>query len=301
MMPSFDPVIRRFLAPPVLLLLAACAAAPPPATTPTSERDATLIATDLHRDHGWAAVRAERFEDAGASFRRVLKALPEDGQAHLGLGEALLGQGRLDEAIAQFERIDDQAPSPLLAKALQGRGLVALKRGDLEPAQSLLDRAVVLDPGLWRSWNALGRLRDGEKKHDAARVAYRRAIELNPKAAFLHNNLGFSLLASGEPVYAEAALKRALELDPKLEVAATNLRLALALQGRYGSALAGADRADRAVIMNNVGYAALLRGDHEKARSLFLDAMATDPGFFGEARRNLAFLETLDADRSSRP
>jgi Flp pilus assembly protein TadD len=50
--------------------------------------------------------------------------------------------------------------------------------------------------------------------------------------------------------------------------------------------------------MNNVGYAALLRGDHGKARSLFLGAMELDPGFFQEARRNLAYLETLEADRS---
>lgn len=50
--------------------------------------------------------------------------------------------------------------------------------------------------------------------------------------------------------------------------------------------------------MNNVGYAALLRGDHEKARSLFLSAMDLDPGFFKEARQNLAFLETLEADQT---
>jgi len=151
-----------------------------------------------------------------------------------------------------------------------------------------------LDAGLWRSWNALGRLRDADKDYPGAREAYRRAIALNPKAAFLHNNLGFSLLASGEPAYAEEELNRALELDPDLSVAVTNLRLALAFQGRYGPALAGTGAGDRAVVMNNVGYAALLRGDHEKAKALFLDALAADPGFFGEAKRNLAFLETLE-------
>jgi Flp pilus assembly protein TadD len=113
----------------------------------------------------------------------------------------------------------------------------------------------------------------------------------------LHNNLGFSLLASGDPVFAEYSLRQALELDPEMEVAASNLRLALALQGRYEPALAGASAAEQAAIMNNVGYAALLRGDHAKARSLFLGAIELDPGFFKEAKRNLAYLETLEADR----
>jgi Flp pilus assembly protein TadD len=86
-----------------------------------------------------------------------------------------------------------------------------------------------------------------------------------------------------------------------LGVANANLRLALALQGRYGPALAGTAMTERARVMNNVGYAALLRGDLDKARSLFLGAMEADPGFFKEARRNLAYLETLEAGRLIEP
>ena len=279
----------------LFLLLAGCAGAPIEKSEIEADPDATLIATDLHRDHGEAALRAERYADAASYFNRILKAFPEDQQARLGLGEAFLGQGHLDQALVVFEQLDDEAEGQLRIKAVQGQGLVWLRKGDHGKAKAFLDDAVAKDPDLWRGWNALGRLHDGEGEHEAARVAYRRAIEIRPKAAFLHNNLGFSLLASGNPAYAESSLRRALELDPELEVAATNLRLALALQGRYGSALAGADPSDRAVVMNNVGYAALLRGDHDKARSLFLGAMTADPGFFGEAKRNLAFLDTLES------
>lgn len=282
-----------------LLTLAACSAAEP--AVDGAERDVRPLVADLHRDHGWAAVHAERYKEAASNFQRILSDQPDDGLARLGLGEAYLGQGRLDDALAQFERLDDPANAALHAKALQGRGIVLLRRGERDKARALLDQVVQKDAGLWRSWNALGRLRDANGDHVAARQAYRKAIELNPKAAFLHNNLGFSLLASGEPIYAEASLNRALELDPGLGVATTNLRLALALQGRYGPALAGTSGENRAVVMNNVGYAALLRGDHQKAKTLFQDAMAADPGFFREARRNLAFLETLEADPTHRP
>ena len=278
----------------LFFLLLGCAANDPPAAR--KESSVPAVAVDLHRDHGWAALRSDRYKEAATYFQRILKDQPDDANARLGLGEAYLGQGRLKQAGNQFGHINDDAGGGLRAKALQGEGLVLLRQGDQEAALPYFEDAVQRDAGLWRSWNALGRLYDAERAYAEARKAYRKAITLNPKAAFLHNNLGFSLLASGEPAYAEEALNRALALDPNLEAAATNLRLALALQGRYGPALAGAAPRDRAAIMNNVGYAALLRGDHERAKSLFLSAMAADPGFFDEAKRNLAFVEALQND-----
>ena len=291
---------RRFLISASLLMVAACAAEPVEKPKVALDQEATLLATDLHRDHGQSALHAERYADAASYFNRILKSQPGDLHARLGLGEARLGQGRLDDALQNLKQLDQQLDTKksvaLKTSVLQGQGLVWLRKGDREKARTYLDQAIDRDPDLWRSWNALGRVLDAEKDHRAARAAYRRAIDLNPKAAFLHNNLGFSLLASGDPVYAEASFKRALDLDPKLDIASANLRLALAFQGRYGPALAGAEPSDRAAVMNNVGYAALMRGDHEKARSLFLDAMAADPGFFGEAKQNLAYLEALETD-----
>lgn len=281
-----------------LLSIMAVACTTMPIEKQAADQEVKLLAVDLHRDHGWAAIRAERYKEAGSYFKRILKDRPDDQDAVLGLAESSLGLHQLDQAGQQFERIDDQAPEAIRAKALQGLGIIRLRRGDHDEARQLLTQAIELDPRLWRSWNALGRAHDTDQDFAAARHAYRQAIKLSPKVGYLHNNLGFSLLASGEPAYAESSLQKALQLDPDLAIAATNLRLALALQGRYGSALSGVDAAERPTVMNNIGYAALLRGDHQKARSLFLGAMEANPAFFGEARSNLAFLDTLEADRS---
>ena len=289
----------RCLLPVMFVMLAACADTSPP-PSPTGKKvagEATVLAVDLHRDHGWAAIRKENYQQAQRYFSQVLKERKEDAEAILGLGEAYLGLNRLDDARTQFTRIGDQAPPLRRARALQGLGIAWLRQGDSEQAKTLLDQAIQLDPTLWRAWNGLGRVRDGEQDHVAARYAFRKAIKLKPRMAFLHNNLGFSLLASGEPAYAESALNKALELDPELEVASANLRLALALQGRYQAALAGVDPDDKARVLNNVGYGALLRGDLQKARSLFLDAMQAEPSFFREARRNLAYLESIEAEQ----
>ncbi len=295
-MKPFTP--RSCLIAIAIMSLSACAAPPPSVEQAEPRQDkVTLLAVDLHRDHGWAAIRAERYDEAASYFERILKEQDDDADAMLGLGEARLGQNRLDDALVQFEQASQAGTSALRGKAEQGQGIIWLRRGHHGLAEEALNRAIELDPKLWRAWNGLGRLRDAEKDYAAARYAYRQAIDINPRVALLHNNLGFSLLASGDPIYAETSLRRALELNPNLDVAATNLRLALALQGRYAPALAGVSTSERATVMNNVGYAALLRGDHAKARSLFLSALEVDPGFFKEARRNLAFLETLEADQ----
>lgn len=282
----------------ISIFLAACASSPATEKASHQEQDVKVLAVDLHRDHGWAAIRAERFDEAASYFKRILQDNENDMDAILGLGEASLGQDRLDEALARFGQASVGDGPAFQGRAWQGQAIVWLRRGDHVKAKDALAKAIDLNRGLWRAWNGLGRVHDAQKDYTAARYAYRQAINLQPKTALLHNNLGFSLLASGDPVYAEPSFRRALELDPDLEVATSNLRLALALQGRYVPALAGVSAIDQARVMNNVGYAALLRGDLEKARGLFLNAMEVDPGFFKEARRNLAFLETLEADQA---
>ncbi len=291
---------RHMLVLILATLISACAADSPKDVSSGEKDEAILLSADLHKDHGWAAIRAERFDEAQSFFKRILKDQEGDQDALLGLGEAFLGQNRLDDALREFEKVSQKASPSLRGRALQGQAIVWLRRGQHSKAEPVLNEVINLDPALWRAWNGLGRVRDASKDYVAARYAYRQAIDIDPRNAVLHNNLGFSLLASGDPAYAETSLRRALELDPEMGVAAANLRLALALQGRYVPALAGAHASERARIMNNVGYAALLRGDHDKARSLFLSAMEVDPGFFKEAKRNLAYLETLDADQAFR-
>src|SRR3546814_11431957 len=54
------------------------------------------------------------------------------------------------------------------ARAEQGRGIALLLKGQDEASQLSLQRAVALDPALWRAWNGIGLL------HDRARSGERR-------------------------------------------------------------------------------------------------------------------------------
>jgi tetratricopeptide (TPR) repeat protein len=75
---------------------------------------------------------------------------------------------------------------------------------------------------------------------EGAIAAYRRAIELDPGLAKVHNNLGIALHAQGRVEEALAAFRRAIALDPTLALAHHHLREALLRQGRFAEARAAA-------------------------------------------------------------
>jgi Flp pilus assembly protein TadD len=88
------------------------------------------------------------------------------------------------------------------------------------------------------------------------------------------------------------------------EVPRANLRLALAWDGRYAEAVAGAQPRELADVLNNVGYVALLKGDHKQAEAYLTRAMETSASHHDHAWHNLSHLVTAkgqDADGAPTP
>jgi tetratricopeptide (TPR) repeat protein len=95
-----------------------------------------------------------------------------------------------------------------------------------------------LDPKFAMAHNNLGNgLREQGKLQEAV-AEYRQAIALDPKLALAHNNLGTALHQQGKRDEALAECREALALDPKLAVAHCNLGKALREQGQFAAALA---------------------------------------------------------------
>lgn len=88
---------------------------------------------------------AGRNEDAITTLQQMLAARPDDADARLNLGLALLAENRLDEADAAFEAVLKQSPGYI--DALIGRARVAQRRGDLAGARAALDAAEAVGPG----------------------------------------------------------------------------------------------------------------------------------------------------------
>jgi superkiller protein 3 len=134
-------------------------------------------------------VESERF------FRRALQHNPNDRDAHVWLGSAFYGQGKLEEAIASYRR------------------------------------ALQIDPNDALAHNNLGVALADQGKLEEAIASYRRALSLpenrstTPASAhtLAHNALGYALQQQGDLGGAIAAYERALALDPNFTSAQNNL------------------------------------------------------------------------------
>jgi len=126
------------------------------------------------------------------------KKTPHFHQLH---GEAFLGTGRYDEAVAAFS-------------VLEGTGLAP------------------------EGFNGLGRVKAAEGDWPAAVSQFERAVGLRPSSAEFLNNLGYARLVAGGEGLAEAEfnLRQAQELDPASESIRNNLLIALIATGKNDEA-----------------------------------------------------------------
>ncbi len=137
---------------------------------------------------GTIAQRGRRFKEAASCFQTLVRAKPEIALAHHGLGTALAGLGRIEEAAAAFER--------------------ALAVEPANPAMPMPDEAMT-------ALN-LGYLYEQLRKPDQAVRLYERALKAKPGFAEAHNNLGILLLGQGRRKEGSAVFARALALAPEL-------------------------------------------------------------------------------------
>jgi Tfp pilus assembly protein PilF len=269
--PSTPPLLKAEASPDPALLLAG--ASPDPALA--------IIDT---------ALAEGRFDAAAEVLQRTLPLRPGP-ELQLRVAELALARGALAEAATGFA--DLAADPAVAATAQQGLGITQLQQGNLVAARAALDAALAADAGLLRAWNARAVVADRSRDFVAADAAYARALALDPRAAMVRANQGYSLLLRGRHADAEAALVAALAIDSGLAPAATNLRLARAMQGRYRDAFAGSTRAGLAADLNTVGFAAMARGDYAVAEAYLNRALALNPRFDPVAFANLAYLKSI--------
>ena len=268
------------------LVLAACSAGPEQPQVQASPAVAPEVVGLAEQ-----AVAAGRYDDAKILVERILLSDPANPQARLAMAEIQLAFRNLEAAEQGFAALV-KVPE-VAARAEQGSGIALLLKGQDEASLLALQRAVALDPSLWRAWNGIGMLYDRAAGWDQAVAAYDRALALNVGSAMLHNNRGFSRLLRRDAQAAIADFEKALQLDPRLEAARENLRLAFAWTGQYERALVGVSGRDIGRAYNNIGFVALLRGDLPAAESFLLRSMEADAHFNKIANRNLEYLRSL--------
>jgi Flp pilus assembly protein TadD len=233
----------------------------------------------------------QRYIDASHILDRALMAAGKDPRLTYWAGELSLVRGRYQDALTNFASI--KTDPAVRAQALEGEGIVLSSLGRSDEALTSLQAAVAADPAAWRAWNALGS--EYDRRHDWANAesAYARALAASGNAAIVLNNRGFSRLSQKRADLAIPDFVSALQKKPDLAPARNNLRLAMSMQGEYDRAIKGTVASDQAAVLNNAGYAAMLRGDYAKATELLTQAMKAKDGYYAQAAANLELTKSL--------
>jgi tetratricopeptide (TPR) repeat protein len=133
---------------------------------------------------GWAQMLHEDYDDALATFSRVLTREPANSLARVNVGYICLKKRIFGEAIEHLSkaiRLDNDRKATLYAHFYLG--LVYLQRDMHEDAQTFFEKALALGPNLIEAYYELGRAHWFAGNHDRARQVWEegfRANKFNP-------------------------------------------------------------------------------------------------------------------------
>jgi len=172
------------------------------------------------------------------------------------------------------------------------RGYKAAESGDHNIAEGLYRKAIELDPKDSWAHNNLGAVLYNLNRYEEAEAACRKAIKLDPKNAEAHYNLGSVLDDLKRYEEAEAAYRKAIELDPEDALAHYNLGVVLNDLNRYEEAEAAYRKAIKldpkyATVHYNLGVVLDYLKRHEEAEAAYRKAIELDPKDTAEAYNNL--------------
>jgi tetratricopeptide (TPR) repeat protein len=133
---------------------------------------------------GWAQMLHEDYDDALATFSKVLMKEPANSLARINVGYICLKKRIFGEAIEHLSkaiRLDNDRKATLYAHYYLG--LVYLEREMMEDAQVFFEKTLQLGPNLIEAWYELGRARWFGGDQDGAKQAWsdgHKANKFNP-------------------------------------------------------------------------------------------------------------------------
>jgi tetratricopeptide (TPR) repeat protein len=128
---------------------------------------------------GKDALAQGRVDDAVASYRNAVQELPNDPQAHLGLGLALEKKRSWQAALAEFQKASDL--DPRLADPLRGVGAMQLRLGNPAAAEVAFRKAVEIDRKFPEAQLGLGDALTQLKRYDEAVAVLQTGVKFGPK------------------------------------------------------------------------------------------------------------------------
>lgn len=197
-------------------------------------------------------------------------ALPSAGaspvQAALEEGVKLAQEGKLQEAIATFER--GLRLEPENGKLRHEKGVALIHLNVPAQADAEFTLGIEAEPGRWDNWYDRGIARMQLGRAEEAEADFRKSLELNPKLEVGHYNLGY--LLESQALVVLGSVSQDVE---KLRAAAECYERAIAVAPEFDAARA------------RLGFVRSRLGETEAARADFAAVLANNP------RQPLALLE----------
>jgi tetratricopeptide (TPR) repeat protein len=196
----------------------------------------------------------------------------------IALADAHRKGGQLAEARDIYQRV--LAVAPTSATAMFGLATVAMQAGHPE-SESLLRRAVELDPQSWQAWGNLGAVLQARKRPGEALACYEQSLARHASAEIL-SNAGVVLSELGRWEEARARLSAALALRDDLPEAHFNFGHILHEMGQIDAAMSAyhkaiALRPTYAEALSNLGSLYNAVGKPDVAIELYHRAIAAKP------------------------
>ena len=159
---------------------------------------------------------------------------PQDPRVALGYARALKGIGSKDKAFDvlktahQRDRNNGELASEL--------GRLALDMGRLDVAKASLEAAEAQGSRDWRTLSAQGTLHAKQGEHGAAQQYYLAALQQEPDAVSVINNLALSYALDGKADKAASLLRKTVAAGNADRRVRQNLALVLGLDGKFDEA-----------------------------------------------------------------
>ena len=164
-----------------------------------------------------------------------LETLKVGGHHHLNEGKRLHDEGRLPEALVEYQQALQANPRLLQAHV----NLISVYGGlgNLPEAEKHYKTTLELDPNNPDSHYNYGLALSEQKRFPDAERAFRKSVELDPSSADAYNNLGYVLESQGRLADAENSYQRALAAQPNHREAHLNAARLLEKRGKFPEAI----------------------------------------------------------------
>lgn len=184
---------------------------------------------DAHELMGHIQLAQKNASGARQSYERALQLNPNSLDALTGLVQLDANAKQLDQAQRRVDEALGRTPDNPRLLLLAARTYAT--KGDNGRAESLLKKAIQVDPSFMPAYGILGQLYIRDGKLDEARAEFQQIADKRPDDVPAATMVGMLLEGQGKKDEAKKVYERIYDRNPKAAVAANNLAFMLAEEG----------------------------------------------------------------------